>query len=165
MKKILLLACVSVIAFSSVSAQESLSAGKLMFQTNVTDLNVTFIDDFSIAMSVRGGYFVADKLPILVGLGVGYADPTTVFAAQLGLGYYFYDGLYLNALGSLSYSSTDYEGIGSVSNTIFGITAELGYAIFLTDRIAIDPKLILDVPFKDGLKATFGLGCGFTIFF
>jgi hypothetical protein len=161
MKKILLLACVSVIAFSSVSAQESLSAGKLMFQTNVTDLNVTFVDDFSIALGVRGGYFVADKLPILAEIGVGYADPITAFNAKLGLGYYFYDGLYLNALGSLRYLSIE----DGDSDTLFGLTGELGYAIFLNDHIAIDPKLYLDVPFKDGLKATFGLGCGFTIFF
>jgi len=161
MKKILLLACVSVIAFSSVRAQESLSAGNLMFQTNVTDLSVSFIDDFSIGLSVRGGYFVADKLPVLAGIGVGYADPVTAFSLQLGLGYYLYEGLYLNALGSLQY--VDVDGYGD--STQFGLIGELGYAIFLSDRIAIDPKLILNVPFKDGLKTSLGLGCGFTIFF
>jgi hypothetical protein len=160
MKKILLLACVSLIAFSTVRAQESLSAGKLMFQTNVTDLNATFVDNFSIELSVRGGYFVADRLPILVGIGVGYADPTTIFGAALGLGYYLYDGLYLNALGNMVYASANGN-----SDTIFGVTGELGYAIFLSDRIAIDPKLILGVPFKEGHKVTLGLGIGFTIFF
>ena len=162
MKKLLLLACVSLIAFSTVRAQEeSLSAGSLMFQTTVTGLSAEFIDNFSIAMNVRGGYFVADRLPILAGVGVAYAkDKGTAFGVQAGLGYYIFDGLYLNALGSLEYFKPE-EGDGT---EVFGVIGELGYAIFLNRHIAVDPKLILAVPFKDGYKTTLGLGVGFTIF-
>ncbi|MCL2097169.1 MAG: hypothetical protein FWH23_00215 [Bacteroidales bacterium] len=166
MKKLLLLACVSVIAFSTVRAQEeSLSAGSLMFQTSITGLEVQFTDDFNLSLVVRGGYFIADKLPILAGVGLQHVkDFATTLGLQAGIGYFITNGLYLNALGTLNYISLEgYMMSGNVS--VFGIIGELGYALFLNKHIAIDPKLVLEVPFKEGYKTSLGLGCGFTIFF
>lgn len=139
---------------------------KLKVDGNSTDIgNVSNIE-----LSALGGYFVADQFVLGLNLSVQSSteedavdnrSSTTTFTIGPALRYYVINGLF--AQGSLGFGTTNlnYEpATGGSEETDLGVLtwgAALGYAFFLSERIAIEPALSYSYArLKDDTETTGG---------
>ena len=113
----------------------------------------------------NGGYFVANKFSVVVGLGfemisVG-GNSVNILGFNTGFRYYLVKanngGLFINSLLNVT-KPNDLKAE-------LGLTLGAGYSFFLNNRVSFEPTANFVMPFKEGSSNIFIFGGGFSIFF
>jgi hypothetical protein len=163
MKKILLVAVVTLSALASANAQIGqgtilVGAGSNFGFTNVSPDGG---DSYSVVdLQGKVGYFFIDNLTAGINLDYNKIDESSRVGFGIFGRYYLNNVIILGAtLGTAKY---DY-GASDASSTWLGI--EGGYAAFLTDNIAVEPTLNIDLYSGDFDQTNFGLNVGFSLYF
>lgn len=151
------------------------------FGTDMKDSEDMKITQFGLALA--GGYALADGLTLNGQIGAQYLklEDTKLFGATLGanLRYYFPMNVFIGAGTNFNYFSlkgVDMEEYSSESenNNFLDVTAIVGYAIFITPKIALEPSISYKHKIAGGKiedtshKITysgFGINLGVSIFF
>ena len=170
MKKLFLVGALAL--FGAMNAQTAKSSngatakGKWVVEANTgsattgsTAFTLSSVDGGNTSWSVgaEGGYFVADKLAVKVGLGYGDSDFSKgTFTYKLGAQYYFNGNIPLGV--DFTGTSTDGE-----SENYVGV--EGGYAWFVAPNIAVTPKVRYNIATKDTYESAFQGLIGFSLFF
>lgn len=168
MKKLLLVFAVCLFTVSSYAQTQK---GKFMLggSSNLSFLNIKFDgNDDSLNQfqgSVGIGYFVIDNFAINAGLGYTYQkygdnDSSDSFAFSVGARYYTPINIFVDA---------DFDIQTTNSTTGTGVTLGAGYAIFLNDKVALEPAVGYRIGLSskdDGTKYNaFGVNLGFSFYF
>lgn len=151
------------------------------FGTDMKDSEDTKITQFGLALA--GGYALADGLTLNGQLGAQYLklEDTKILGATLGANvrYYFPMNLFIGAGANFNYASLkgmSFEGYEAESENynFVDVTAMVGYAIFITPKIALEPSVSYRHKVAGGkIEDTnhsityngFGLNLGVSIFF
>ncbi|MEM1260497.1 MAG: hypothetical protein AAGH81_18380 [Bacteroidota bacterium] len=151
--------------FIAVGVMAQTEKGELFLEANTgtaatgnTSFSLSASDgDTAWSVGIDGGYFVMDDLAIKAGLG--YSDPGDLFDGtfvyKLGAKYY------LNEIIPLGADFTGFSSDG-FSGTWFGLQG--GYAVFLGDKVAIEPTLRYNIALDDDVNSAFQALVGFVIF-
>lgn len=162
MKKVLLIAVVSLCALVSANAQINQGTILVGAASNFGFSNVSPDggDSYSVFdLHGKAGYFFIDNLAAGIDLDYGKQDEESQFGFGVFGRYYLNNVIILGA--SLGTYKEDY-GDSDASATVLGI--EGGYAAFITDAIAIEPTLNIDLYSGDFDATKFGLNVGFTFY-
>ena len=127
---------------------------------SVTGVNYSTVKDSGVKtfqMGVQGGYFVANNLAGIAGVGyqVLRANKQTVYEGvsyQVGGKYY---------VESKVPVQVDFNGVDKVNF----IGTQLGYAFFPSKNFSIEPNARYDFALKNSYEDKFSLGVGFNYFF
>ena len=132
--------------------------GTIFFNTNATNISfnsISFGDADGGAMESltrfglqgTGGYGLMDNLALVGGLGLQFGkvedSSLTAFTLNAGARYYIVSNFYASGmfvLGLTSVNNNSGKGSTGKGHT-FGFDIGVGYSIFLTPRIAIEPNL------------------------
>jgi hypothetical protein len=161
-------------AFAQLPGQ--LQKGKILIETDATNVGIRFTNGVSLNISGTGGYFIADKLSIVGGIGLNvistdtggvdlWGEPTsstttnTTFDIGAGARYYFL----ANPRGGLFATGMFKVTVGS-GDPVFGVNFNGGYAFFINEYISIEPLMMLDLPFSKGTKVNFSIGAGISLY-
>lgn len=165
MKKIIL-AAIAVMAFGFANAQEQIAKGKWLVEAN-TGFGVGNIGGTSFAFSTsdgetswnigaEGGYFVADKLAVKVGLGYGDNGHDDAFAYKIGGKYYIVNKFPVE----ISYTSQTMK----VYPTLAFVGLQGGYAWFVSKNISVEPGVRYNIGLNN-YSDDFQLNVGFALHF
>ena len=163
MKKLLLVAVVSLCALVSAKAQINQGAILVGASSNFGFTNVSPDggDSYSkFDLHGKVGYFFIDNLTGGVKLDYQKIDEASAFGFGVFGRYYLNNVIILGA--SLGTYKLDYGSSGDASATTLGL--EGGYAAFITDNIAVEPTLNIDLYSGDIDQTNFGLNVGFTFY-
>ena len=141
------------------------------FGISGTDTDHKKPNRFNFGLGFKGGTFIYDDL--LVSFGAGYnldmqKKQWKENSLQLNgaVKYYFFSHLFLGAEIGYEHNWTNY--IGSTQKTqksnYYYVGADLGYAIFITRNISVDPALYWKYSFIDRLNQ-YGFRLGFSLYF
>jgi hypothetical protein len=162
MKKLLLVAVVSLCALVSANAQINpgtilIGAGSNFGFSNVSPDGG---DSYSVFdLHGKAGYFFIENLAAGLDLDYQKVDETSEFGFGVFGRYYINNAIIVGA--SLGTYKID-DGASDASATVLGL--EGGYAAFITNAIAVEPTLNIDL-FSGDVDATrFGLNIGFTLY-
>ncbi|MDL2213506.1 hypothetical protein LJC21_02390 [Bacteroides sp. OttesenSCG-928-E20] len=147
----------------TMGAKAQFEQGKWFVNPAATGLGLSYdkVTDVRFGLDAKGGAFVIDNLALLVGLGAEFMDDYNRFNAGVGARYYFNkSGIYVGA----GFDLTRYS-ISKHSHTDFDITAEVGYAFFITKTVTLEPAVYCRLNTKDGDYTKYGLKIGFGIYF
>lgn len=158
MKKTLLtlFAAITVFAASAQIGQGTILLGGSS-SLDFTSFNEDAGDYSQFDVGVKGGYFIIDNLAL--GLNLSLSKNSELDDALLGVGpfarYYFngkiFGGAGINIVKFGEFSATE-------------IPLEVGYAIFLNDAVAIEPKVNYSVFGGDASGGAFGLNVGISVY-
>ena len=171
MKKLFLVGALAL--FGAMNAQTAKSSngatakGKWVIEANTgswtTAGNTSFgltSEDGSTAWNIgaEGGYFVADKLAVKVGLGYGDSDFSKgTFTYKLGAQYYFNGNIPVGV---------DFTGFSTDGESVNYVGVEGGYAWFVAPNIAVTPKVRYNITTDDNKAPSSFQGLiGFSLFF
>jgi hypothetical protein len=162
MKKLLLVVVVSLCAFASANAQIGqgtilVGASSNFGFTNVSPDGGDSYTKFDLHGKV--GYFFIENLTGGIKLDYAKVDEASAFGFGVFGRYYLNNVIILGA--SLGTYKEDY-GSFDASATTLGL--EGGYAAFITDNIAVEPTLNIDLFSGDIDRTNFGLNVGFTLY-
>ncbi|MDR1348637.1 MAG: hypothetical protein LBJ63_09495 [Prevotellaceae bacterium] len=165
MKKILLITLVALLGIATANAQIAKGTTVLIASASGLDLSHESNDGTkttSFGLTGTGAHFVIDNLAIVGGLGFSYGKVTdrpssTAFGLALGARYYFVKTAY----GSVLYRGEKAKGVDFASYA----NLEVGYDIFISDKVFLEPAVYYDKGFSKGVKkvSTFGLSFGIGI--
>ena len=172
MKKLFLVGALAL--FGAMNAQTAKSSngatakGKWVIETNAgsplhylggsTAFSLTSVDGETLwNVGAEGGYFVADKLAVKVGLGYGDSDFSKgTFTYKLGAQYYFNGNIPVGV---------DFTGASIDGESENYVGVEGGYAWFVAPNIAVTPKVRYNIATKDTYESAFQGLIGFSLFF
>ncbi len=137
------------------------------FDLSGTENSLGKNDRFKLGIGVKAGTFIADNLAFLAGAGF-QIDKQDLYKSNsldlsTGFRYYLFSRLFLGA--EIAYQKQwmrNYESENTRKRDYFLFNAELGYAIFLTHNISLEPGVYWRYSFADeynqyGVKIGFGL--------
>lgn len=156
--------------------QAQTEAGRWMFNPQLTAFDLSGTenslgtgDRFKLGVNFKGGSFIAENLAFLVGVGFqidkqdNYKDNR--LDLNTGLRYYLFSHLIIGAeLGYQKGWIREYGGGKSRRPDYLTFGAELGYAIFLTQSVALEPGVYWRYSFTDKYNQ-YGVKVGFGIYF
>lgn len=123
---------------------------------------------FNLGIDLNGGKFIADNLAFMIGAGFEIDKQSNLKNNRLdlsaGLRYYVFSRLFVGA--GLSYEKKwerSLDGQTKRSPNYFMFGADLGYAIFLTRNISLDPGVYWKYSFADKYNK-YGIKIGFSIY-
>lgn len=162
MKKVLLLGAFAL--FGAMNAQTE--KGKWVIDVNTgshavgnTAFSLTSVDGSTAwGVGAEGGYFVADKLAVKVGLGYQDAESSDgSFAYKVGAQYYIINKIPVGVdFTGTSYNSTNVNYVG----------LEGGYAWFVAPNVAVTPKVRYNMTLDENKAPSMFQGLvGFSVFF
>ena len=172
-KKIIIILGLVCLSFS-ISAQTEQGYSFLNPQFTAFDLSGTNNDlnednRFKLGMGFKGGNFLYDRFALLVGIGFNidrqndYRDNS--INLNTGLRYYLFSKLYLSAeLGYDKVWLREYSSDITRKRDYFYFGADLGYSIFVSQNVAIEPDVYWKYSFTDRLNE-YGFKIGFSVFF
>ena len=141
------------------------------FSTGSTDTDSKQPNRFNFGVGFKGDTFIYDDL--LVSFGTGYnldmqKKQWKENSLQLNgsVKYYFFSHLFLGAEIGYEHNWTRYSGTGQKTqkSDYYYVGADLGYAVFITRNISIDPALYWKYSFIDRLNQ-YGFRLGFSLYF
>lgn len=178
MKKTLLSLGAAVMLFTGAKAQETLRAlskGSVMIETSLSPYSMLKTTGFGFAsndgisewsVGGEGGYFVADKFSVKLGLGVlgvtqdfgGGKETDTALSYKIGAKYY--------ATNQFPFQ-VDLGGINSDGENGLLLGVQAGYAWFLKENIALEPGVRYDHGLNDNFSEikTVSVKLGFSLHF
>ena len=137
MKKVILLAIISMIGLNVLNAQ-TFSQGEKSVAARVSNLDLGFtkfkgqdmVTNFNLGL--KGDYFLIDNLTLTAGFDYSYNDGDNSFLGEIGSKYYFWNYLY----GGIFYQGYyDYKRVNSAGKLEFGAT------YYITDNVFIEPAI------------------------
>jgi outer membrane protein len=162
--------------------------GSVYFSTNNTKseqdgFNATKSNSFSLGISPKVAYFVADRLALGLETSFGYADNeftnsngtkfsgnSTSITVGPFIRYYLVNGLFGQASLGFGKSNSENDGFENESD-FFRYQLGIGYAIFLNEHISLEPTISYQHSKNKSDQSTFEttnngftLGAGFTIY-
>ncbi len=172
-KKILFTLAILCALTNDVSAQ--ILKNRWVFNPQVTAFNLgstrtrdTGNDTFDLGLKVEAGNFIADNLAVLVGLGGDLAWNKEYKNNRVdvlgGLRYYTLTTMFIGVNMGYTHEWTKNQGESTKKRDYLYVGAELGYAIFLTQNISLDPALYWKHSFTDQYDQ-YGLKMGFSVYF
>lgn len=162
MKKFLLTAVVALcVAFGSQAQINQgtilVGAGSNFGFTNVSPDGGDSYSEFD--LHGKAGYFFLENFGAGVKLDFDKVDEFSTFAFSVFGRYYLNNVIILGAsLGTYKVDNDSFDA----SSTVLGL--EGGYAAFITDNIAIEPTLNIDLYSGDIDATRFGLNVGFSLY-
>ena len=174
MKRFLCMAIIIFLFIPRIMAQTE--KGKWMINPEITTFGVGGTDNdksksnrFNFGLGFKGGSFIYDDLLVNVGIGfdINKQEKWKDNSLQLsgGLKYYILSHLFLGAeIGYEREWLREYEGDKTLKNNYFFFGADLGYAIFITPNISIEPAIYWKHSFADRLNQ-YGFKVGFGLYF
>ena len=152
-----------IVIAAFLTAGTTLAQRTFFINANVSELNMSFTDGTSINLNGNGGWFLADNFALVGGIGLhsysneGYS--TSTFGLNAGGRFYFAGDFFAEGLVNLS-KAKDMRGRT-------GLTLGVGYAYFLNDYVALEPKFNAVVPIApdEGGSTRFGISCGISVYF
>lgn len=167
MKKILFMVFAAFLMAGTAMAQLPVKKGNMFVNADLSNLNLSFGGgSTSFALGAHGGYFLADNLALMAGLGIGTRSfegggSSTDFDINAGARYYFAEqskgSFFANGLLGVN-KWTDLDAT-------FGLTLGAGYALFLNEHVSLEPMVNLQLPFSSGSDVTFSIGGGISVYF
>ncbi len=161
MKKILFAVAAFFFMAGTAMAQLPLSKGNLFVNADVSNVDISFGDNTTFTLGANGGYFLADKLALIGGIDFYTTKDFNMFGINVGARYYFLE----QTKGS--FFASGLLGVDKIKNVdaTFGLTIDAGYAYFLNQHVALEPKLTLWLPFSKDYDTTFSIGAAISVYF
>ncbi|MDR1784069.1 MAG: hypothetical protein LBR13_07415 [Dysgonamonadaceae bacterium] len=173
MKKVVLFALAALISAGFASAQRKFEGGNFALLSqlsggsglNVSNYSVGDYSKLDVNFQVSPMFFVFDKLALKGSLGATGSkyegsDLDLVYNFGIGARFYIAGGFFAGA----GVSGTKSDG----SDVVGGAEAEVGYSLFVNDKVFIEPSIMLtkqldfkEFEFYDGLRVSFLIGLGF----
>ena len=172
-KKVLLILSVVGLLSSTGSAQILKNTWIVNPQVSGFNLGSTHTQEtgneaFDLGMKVEVGNFIANNLAFLVGLGGDfswnkeYNDNSIDLMASIR--YYTLTTLFIGVNTGYTHAWNKPKGGSSVCRDYLYVGAELGYAIFVSHNISLDPALYWKHSFTDKFDQ-YGLKIGLSVYF
>lgn len=174
MKKVLVVLVASLLAVGAFAQTEK---GKFRVGGNadLSFLNTKYDgadkSDNDFNFGANAGYFVIDNLAVEAGVGFGYSKDgakdvsSTAYTLNIGARYYLPVKVFVGA--NFEFLGAKVGDADSATGT--GLNLLAGYAIFLNDKVAIEPALGYRLGLGNKDKGTkfnqFGAQVGFSLFF
>ncbi len=169
MKKIFVMAFAVLISAGTAMAQLPINKGNFFVSANISELDLTFGGGTDFTLGAGGGYFLADKLALIGGLSIsadsqkiggetysdnsfGLAAGARYFFLEQTKGGFFADGM----LGVNKQKDVD---------AAFRLALGAGYAYFLNEHVALEPMVMLTLPFSSDYDVTFSIGGAISVYF
>ena len=166
MKKIIttIVAIAFACATTFAETPEQVQKGSILIEADVTDMNLKVTNGVVFSFQGTGGYFIIDRLAGLGSIGLTAQSGWTEFRFSLGGRYYPFDFWKGSLFGDFSFNLRTGSG-GGASQTIFGITTRVGYALFLNRHVSVEPLMYLYIPFKKNVGGVaLGFGAAISIY-
>lgn len=160
MKKLLVVAC---LLMAALGAHAQFEQGKWMVNTSLSGLDFSYSkqSDARLGISGQAGYFFWDNIALVATVATDWSKGTDIYMAGGGGRYYFeQNGIYVGGGFKLKRISQ-----GGVNTNDAALSAEAGYAYFLSRSVTIEPSVYYDLSFKDGDYSKFGIKVGFGFYF
>ncbi|AHF13522.1 hypothetical protein BARVI_00200 [Barnesiella viscericola DSM 18177] len=172
-KKVLLILSVVGLLSSTGSAQILKNTWIVNPQVSGFNLGSTHTQEtgneaFDLGLKVEAGNFIANNLAFLVGLGGDfswnkeYNDNSIDLMASIR--YYTLTTLFIGVNTGYTHAWNKPKGGSSVCRDYLYVGAELGYAIFVSPNISLDPALYWKHSFTDKFDQ-YGLKIGLSVYF
>jgi hypothetical protein len=166
MKKFLLITLVALLGIATANAQIAKGTTVLIASGSSLDLGYTSNSDTDLkttgfGLTGVGAHFIIDNLAIVGGLGFDYihykwhgeSENSNSIGFLAGLRYYFVKTAY----GSALYSGSKSKG----SDFASAVHLEVGYDIFISDKVFLEPAVYYGKGFSDSDKtSSFGVSFG-----
>jgi hypothetical protein len=170
MKKFLLITLAALLGIATANAQIAKGTTILFATGSSLDLGYTSISDIdgynidlkttNFGLTGNGAHFIIDNLAIVGGLGFNYSHykwhgdsgNNNSIAFLAGLKYYFV---------KTAYGSASYRGSKSKeSDFASAVHLEVGYDIFISDKVFLEPAVYYKKGFSDIISSSFGVSFG-----
>ncbi|MDL2247673.1 DUF2860 domain-containing protein [Bacteroides sp. OttesenSCG-928-J23] len=160
MKKLTLIICLLV---ASVAAKAQFEEGKWFVNPSLTGLNLSYNSESktTFGFEALGGAFLLDNVALLVNAGALWTDNDDVYTLGVG-GRYYFDQIGIYTGVGVKMNHYKWKG-GDTTN--YALSAEVGYAFFITKTVTVEPAVYYDLSLKDGDYSRLGLKIGFGIYF
>ena len=138
------------------------------FNLGSTHTEDTGKETFDLGLKVEAGNFIANNLAILVGIGGDFAwnkeykDNSSDIVGSIR--YYTRTTLFLGVNAGYTHAWYKPKGSDSQCRDYLYIGAELGYAIFVSQNISLDPAVYWKHSFTDKFNQ-YGIKMGFSVYF
>ena len=177
MKKLVLsVALVATGLFASAQEGDATAKGKILVNVNVasdavgnTSFALRNTDGYTEwSIGAEGGYFVADNLAVIGGLGVAGVsgddvDSETAFRYKLGARYYVSNVIPVQV--DLTGDTKGGEDVDGTTNALF-VGLQAGYAWYVADNVSVEPALRYNITTdEDKAKSSFQALVGFNLHF
>lgn len=182
---------------SSKVQQGTLTPGTFFFNTNATNIGFNYFnvgpkgsksssDILRFGLQANGGYALMPSLAIVAGTGVqfGKMEESSITALNLmaGARYYIIHNLYASGMLVLGHANINAGGKmddiddedldldPNMKGTTFGLDIGVGYSIFLTPKVAIEPNISYSIGLVNKFRGqdyklnSLTLNIGFTFF-
>jgi hypothetical protein len=161
MKRFVIVLCLLV---ATLSASAQFERGTFMVNAALSGANLSYSSQEKgvFGLGATGGLFLVDDFALMGTLGMDLTDPVNEYYFGLGGRYYLEDnGIFLG--GGVKASTYSYKNADDDND--FALTAEAGYAFFLSKTVTIEPSVYYNLSLKDGDYSKIGARIGFSIYF
>ncbi|MDY5814198.1 MAG: hypothetical protein SPJ97_06725 [Bacteroides sp.] len=152
---------------ATLAAHAQFEQGKWILNPSLTGLGISYNRAEKLKVGIEGqvGTFLADNVAALVHLGAHLSESTDFYTAGAGGRYYFdRNGIYLGV--GLEFDRYSTSAIwGNNKRTVWGPSAEVGYAFFLSRTVTIEPAVYYKLRVNDMDLSRLGLKVGFGLYF
>ena len=153
---------VFLFALAALLLTETASAQRTFFiNANASEVHQSFGNGASFNLNANGGWFLAENFALTGGVGFSSYSrnsySTNTVALNAGGRFYFTDNFFAQGLLNVSKSKN--------LDTRTGLRLGAGYAIFLNDRVALEPIASVVIPFASDSNASLAIGGGISVYF
>jgi hypothetical protein len=156
-----LMATMSVSAQYQTNSDTPFSEGKIYVGASATNLNLKYnkAEEFSLGIAAKAGYLFLDNWMALgvfdyTNIANGSATSTNIGA---GVRYYFDQiGLYGGVIAKYAHTT---------GNDDFVPEVHVGYCLFLSRHVTLEPEAYFEHSFNNSDYSTFGMRLGFGYYF
>jgi hypothetical protein len=166
MKKVFLITFAAFFMTGMASAQLPIQKGKVFVNANTSYMRINIEEGLPFYLNANGGYFLVDNFALLVGTSfISFSGKGSysnyMYELNTGPRYYFArsgkGSFFVNSLLGLSkYQKND---------ATFSLSLGAGYAIFLNDKVALEPMTTYMIPLDSNYDNSFIIGVGISVFF
>lgn len=161
MKKILVVISLLIV---SLAANAQFERGKVLINTSLTGAGISYSSEEKghFGIEATGGYFIFDNVALTSTFGMTLNDGLDTYHFGLG-GRYYFDNCGIFVGGGLKATDYNYKDASDVSD--FALTAECGYAFFVSKNITIEPCAYYNLSLKNSDYSKLGMKVGFSLYF
>ena len=144
-----------------IAEKASAQQRSFFVNANTSEVHMSFGNGTSFNLYANGGWFLSDNFALVGGLGLYTYSQNSVSSNQIrlnaGARFYFTDNLF--AQGMLNVSK--WKDVDASTALRLGV----GYSIFLSDRVALEPMANIVIPFESNRNSSFVIGGGISVYF
>ena len=161
MKKIFVVISLLIV---SMAANAQFERGKVLINASLSGASLSYSSQEKghFGLEANTGYFIVDNVALTSTIGMSLNDNVDAYHFGIG-GRYYFDNCGIFVGGGLKATDYNYKDASDVND--FALTAECGYAFFISKKITVEPCAYYDFSLKDSDYSKLGVMVGFSLYF